>query len=98
MKQEVIVDRDLEDLIPGFLAKRQQDIATILTAIQANNYETIRIVGHTLKGIGGGYGFDKLTELGAALELAGKQQEAAKALELAQVMEEYLEVVEIKFE
>lgn len=98
MKQVVIIDRDLEDLIPGFLAKRQEDIAAILTAIQANDYETIRIVGHTLKGIGGGYGFDKLTEIGAALELAGKQQKAVKAWELAGAMKDYLEDVEIEYE
>lgn len=98
MKQVVVVDSDLEDLIPGFLAKRQEDIAAVLTAIQTNDYETIRIIGHTLKGIGGGYGFDKLTELGAALELAGKRQEAAQARELVQAMKDYLAVIEIKFE
>ncbi|WP_371362285.1 hypothetical protein SRRS_34740 [Sporomusa rhizae] len=98
MKQVVVVDSDLEDLIPGFLAKRQEDIAAVLTAIQTNDYETIRIIGHTLKGIGGGYGFDQLTELGAALELAGKRQEAAPARELVQAMKDYLAVIEIKFE
>ena len=98
MKYSVVIDRDLEDLIPGFLHKRQEDINAIVTAADSKDSETIRVIGHTLKGIGGGYGFDRITELGAAIEQAGKQQEPVRARELAQELKQYLEVVEICYE
>lgn len=98
MKHIVVVERDLEDLIPGFMQKRQDDIKAILTAVHTKDYEAIRVIGHTLKGIGAGYGFDKITELGAVIEQAGKQQDAGKAQELAQELKQYLNVVEICYE
>lgn len=98
MKNIVIVDCDLEDLIPGFINNRLQDVSTILAAAAAEDYETIRIIGHTLKGIGGGYGFDRITELGAAIEQAGKLGDAEQARQLAGQIKAYLDGVEIRYE
>ncbi|MBP2635147.1 MAG: putative cytosolic protein [Firmicutes bacterium] len=98
MDKRVVIDRDLADLIPGFIEKRQQDIAAIMAAAAASDYETIQSIGHNLKGIGGGYGFDRITRLGAAIEQAGKLQEADKVRELVQAMKTYIETVEISYE
>lgn len=98
VNNRVVIDSDLEDLIPGFIEKRQEDIQAINAAAATGDYETIINIGHNLKGIGGGYGFDRITKLGAAIEQAGKQQEGDKACELAQVMKTYLEHVEIYYE
>ena len=98
MNDCVMIDSDLEDLIPGFIEKRHGDIRAILAAAAAKDYEAIRNIGHNLKGIGGGYGFDRVTKLGAAIEQAGKQREGDKACELAQVMETYFKNVEIHYE
>lgn len=98
MDKRVVIDRDLADLIPGFIEKRQQDIEAIMTATAAGDYETVQSIGHNLKGIGGGYGFDRITKLGAAIEQAGKLMEADKVRELAQVMQAYIENVEISYE
>ena len=51
----MFADNDLADLIPGFLENRHKDVA-IQEAIEQGNYETIRVLGHTMKGAGGGYG------------------------------------------
>ncbi|HWR45559.1 Hpt domain-containing protein [Sporomusa sp.] len=98
MKDVVVIDRDLEDLIPGFLANRQTDISAIKAAVDVQDYESVRVIGHTLKGIGGGYGFERVTEIGAAVEQAGKRKDAVAAYELAQELKQYLEFVEIRYE
>lgn len=98
VNNHVVIDSDLEDLIPGFIEKRQQDVQLILTAAAAGDFEKIQNIGHNLKGIGGGYGFDRVTKLGAAIEQAARQQEGDKACELAHVMKNYLEHVEIDYE
>ena len=48
------VDRDLEDLIPGFINNRRKDAESIADALKRKDYETIRVLGHGMKGAGGG--------------------------------------------
>ncbi len=60
----VQVDADLEDLIPGYLQNRRQEVDSILQALENQDFEAIRVLGHTMKGTGGGYGFDAITEMG----------------------------------
>jgi HPt (histidine-containing phosphotransfer) domain-containing protein len=69
----VHVDPELADLIPGYLANRQKDIVAIYDAIEKRDLETIRILGHSMKGSGGGYGFDAITDIGSALEKAAQE-------------------------
>lgn len=98
MKARVKIDQELADLIPGFMDNRQNDIACLIAAIQQSDYETIRVIGHTLKGIGGGYGFSGITDLGAAIEQAAKDQDISKASRLTEALQIYLENVEIEYE
>ena len=66
----VHIDPDLEEIVPGFLENRRRDVQTLETALQQNNLGQIHIIGHRMKGDGGGYGFDAISMLGAALEQA----------------------------
>ena len=67
------VDPDLEDLIPGYLANRKKDIAAIREALEKKDLDTVRILGHSMKGSGGGYGFDAITDIGTMLEKAAEE-------------------------
>jgi len=69
----VSIDSDLEELIPGYLEGRRKDANTILAEIENNNFEEIRVIGHTMKGTGGGYGFDIITDIGKAIETGAKE-------------------------
>ncbi len=64
----VQVNPDIEELIPEFLQRRHTDIAAISDALKKGDYETIRILGHSMKGSGGGYGFDAISDIGRRLE------------------------------
>src|SRR5262245_16143506 len=70
----VHIDADLQELIPGYLENRHSDIQAMQQALAQGDYETIRLVGHSMKGSGGGYGFDTITEIGDALEQAAKDR------------------------
>ena len=67
-------DAGLAGLVPGYLARRRLDIDAIAVAIAQADFESIRIMGHNMKGSGSGYGFDGISEFGAALELAAGRQ------------------------
>lgn len=64
------IDPDLEAIVPGFLANRQRDLTTIETCLKQGDLDTIRLLGHRMKGDGGGYGFDHISTIGHRLEEA----------------------------
>lgn len=66
----VKVEADLEDLIPTFLDNRQTDIQSLDAHIADEDYEPIRIMGHSMKGYGSAYGFDEISYIGAKMEKA----------------------------
>lgn len=94
----VKIDRDLEDLIPGYLERRQEDISSIKNACGAGDFENIRILGHSMKGSGGGYGFDRITEIGRQIEESAKNKDSAAILAHTGELAEYLSRVEIVYE
>lgn len=93
----VSVDADLEDLIPEYLENRRQDCQTVLQLLENNDYEAIRVLGHTMKGTGGGYGFDAITDMGKKLEEAAKRGEASAIRQIVSELGQYLQAVEIQF-
>ena len=54
----VYIEPGLEEIVPGFLENRRRDVQTLETALQQHDLNTIRVIGHRMKGDGGGYGFD----------------------------------------
>ena len=94
----VQVDADLEDLIPGYLQNRRQDVDSILQAVEKQDFEAIRVLGHTMKGTGGGYGFDAITEMGRALEEAARDRNIPAIRQGAAALLAYLQTVEAVFQ
>jgi HPt (histidine-containing phosphotransfer) domain-containing protein len=94
----VQVDADLEDLIPGYLQNRRQDVDAILQALENQDFDTIRVLGHTMKGTGGGYGFDAITEMGRVLEAAAKDKNAQAIRQGTAALLDYLQAVEVVFQ
>ena len=91
----VHVDIDLEDLIPGFLDNRQKDIQKLESALQENDFETLRSIGHNLKGVGGGYGFSDITEMGAEIEVGARANDLDSISENIKKLSHYLSKLEI---
>ena len=94
----VKIDRDLEDLIPGYLKRRQEDISAIRNACDACDFENIRILGHSMKGSGGGYGFDQITEIGKLIEESAKNKDPERIREHTDQLAQYLTRIEVVYE
>ena len=94
----VKIDRDLEDIVPGFLANREKDLPILQQALAQQEFKTIQTLGHRMKGDGGGYGFDRITEIGGKLELAaGALNHQAIEKHLAE-LEDFLTRLRIVYE
>ena len=94
----VHVDADLEAIIPRFFELRAKDIFTINESIEKKDFETIMRLGHSMKGAGGGYGFDYISEIGRAIEEAAKKKDADEIKEWTLKLEDYLEKVEVVYD
>ncbi len=99
MSEQIIVyvDEDLEDLVPGFLENRNEDVDTIKRLIQEGNFSDIQRIGHSMKGSGGGYGFDKISELGKGIEEFSKAENKDEILKLVDDLVHYLSAVKIEY-
>jgi len=94
----VEVDEDLSDLIPGFLTNKRADIDTIFEAVARRDYAEIARIAHRIKGEGGSYGFDAMTETGRSLEHAAALRDDSAVTTLARQLLSYLDRVEIVFQ
>ncbi len=96
-KITVLVDREIQDLVPTFLTNRRRDLGSLREALKSGNFDAMRIIGHNLKGVGGGYGFHEITNIGAAIEKAGKDAQNEILADLIARYAEYLDAVEVEF-
>ena len=93
MKEPIIAtcSKDLVPLIPRYLARRREEIASLRAGLDARDFEALRIIGHSLKGSGGGYGFPALSDIGARIEKAAV---AADAAALERLLAEHADHIE----
>jgi len=92
----VKVEQDMEDVVPAYLEKRRKDVSTYRQALASRDFETLRMLGHKLKGTGGGYGFAMLTELGAAIEQSAVREDAGAVGSKVDELARYLERVQLE--
>ena len=94
----VEVDEDLSDLIPDFLTHKRADVAAILEAVKRHDYAAISSLGHRIKGDGGSYGFDSMTEMGRSLEQAAAMRDDYAVTALAHELLSYMDSVKVVFQ
>jgi HPt (histidine-containing phosphotransfer) domain-containing protein len=85
----------IADLVPEYLERRHADITILSDALVAGDMERLRVIGHSMKGSGGGYGFDGITEIGLRLEDAGRASDTAAARVAIEDLVAYLKNVEV---
>jgi CheY-like chemotaxis protein len=90
---ESLLIRKFADQIPVFLQNRRQDVAAIQHALAQGDFQTVEFLGHGMHGAGGMFGFQTITEIGAALEQAALSADAAAAHKWAGELARYLDHV-----
>ena len=66
------VPPEVQELVPGYLKQKHMDLDRLWAAINAEDYGAISRLGHQLKASGTSYGFDAFSEIGRAIEGAGR--------------------------
>ncbi|MBI4970875.1 MAG: Hpt domain-containing protein [Candidatus Omnitrophica bacterium] len=94
----VRVEGELKPLVPGYLEHRLNDIRLIRDALDRKNFEVIQQLAHILKGSGGGYGFDFISEIGDRMEVQAKSQDTNGVAQCVNELTHYLKRLEIVYE
>ncbi|HRI37814.1 MAG TPA: Hpt domain-containing protein [Nitrospira sp.] len=94
----VHIDASFEPLMPRFMANRKKEIVTMRQALTGQDFETVRSLAHGMKGVGGSYGFDRVTELAATIEQAAKSADTSIITQQLHTLEDYLNAIQITYE
>ena len=94
----VVVEKDLEDLVPVFMRNRRKEVETLRAALTALDFEQMRQLGHRMKGVGNSYGFSKVSELGKSIEDGARSRDRAALDAMIIDYADYLERVKVVYE
>ena len=97
MKTVIQIDEEIKEIIPNFLEGREKDINLFKSAIDASDFDQLESIGHKLKGNAGSYGFHKMSEYGAGIEIAAKNKELDKIKAFVEEFETHFESIEIEY-
>lgn len=97
-KYRVSIDKDLQDIVPGYLEVRRREIPELFALHSAGDMESLRKAGHKLAGSGGGYGFDRLSELGKQVKTLAQAGDAAGVAARLAELKDYIENLEVVYE
>lgn len=93
----VEIDSLLEELIPGYLTGIRNNIASIRESLLSGDFDSIKILGHNMKGSGGGYGFNDITEHGGEIERGAREKLTDVISSAVDRLEDYVNRVDVKF-
>jgi len=91
----VHIDPDIAALVPRFLNNRRKDTLEINRLLAEGNIEAIRIIGHSMAGSAGGYGFPEIGKIGKAIENAARDTDHRKIKECTAQLSAYLSTVTV---
>ena len=94
---KIQIEPGMEDVVPGYLDKRRKEIPQYQQALADQDFDTIRMLGHKMKGTGAGYGFEELTALGAALEQAALRKDIPAIRAKVDEFARYVDAVELEY-
>ncbi|HEV8096819.1 MAG TPA: PAS domain S-box protein [Burkholderiales bacterium] len=91
----VRADPKIADLVPGFLQNRRQDVVAMGLALDHDDFEVVASLGHGMKGAGASWGFQPITDIGAALEHAAGSADRDASRKWVGELSSYLDRVEV---
>ena len=93
----VKVDRELEDLMPLFMDTCKRDIDALAEGLASNDFASLRTIGHGMKGSGGAFGFEAVTDIGAIIQASALVNDRATIERQLAVLRDYQASVEIQY-
>jgi CheY-like chemotaxis protein len=82
------------DRIPAYLQNCRQNVVVMLDALDRVDFETVMSLGHQMRGSGGAYGFQAITDISAALQEAAEGADANVSRKCVEELSSYLDGID----
>jgi PAS domain S-box-containing protein len=82
------------DRVPAYLQNCRQNVIAMLDALDRVDFEAVTILAHNMRGSGGAYGFQTITDIGAALEQAAGNADTDASRKCVGELSSYLHSIE----
>jgi PAS domain S-box-containing protein len=79
--------------VPMFLENRRRDVQAMQDALTRDDFPTVRRLGHNMRGTGSSFGFQAITDLGAAIEEEASRLDAVATRHWIDELSRYLNKV-----
>jgi HPt (histidine-containing phosphotransfer) domain-containing protein len=79
------------DRIPAYLQNCRHNVVLMLDALDRVDFETVTSLAHQMRGSGGAYGFQAITDIGAAIEEAGESADDDVSRKRVRQLSSYLD-------
>ncbi|SDD14013.1 PAS/PAC sensor hybrid histidine kinase [Sphingomonas sp. YR710] len=83
----------LAQQIPAYLENCRRNVVLMGEALDQGDFEAVTILGHNMRGSGGSFGFQAITDLGGSLEQASGESDLDETRKLVGDLSLYLEQV-----
>ena len=83
----------ISDRVPAYLQNCRQNVIVMLDALDRVDFETVTSLGHQMQGSGGSFGFQAITDIGAALQQAGESADDDVSRKWVRELSDYLDGV-----
>ena len=80
----------LSQRVPAYLAHCRDIVTEMRSALAATDAETVTTLGHNLRGSGGSFGFQTITDIGTRIELAAGAGDWDLARQAIEALSDYL--------
>ncbi len=89
-----VLKSSIAEQVPAYLRNCRQNVIDMGDALDRVDFETVTILGHNMSGSGGMFGFQEITDIGAALQLAAESADNAASRKWVGELSSYLDRVE----
>jgi len=90
------IHHQFNEILPLFIQLREDEPTKIRDFLEAGDLKDIERIGHSLKGVGGSFGFPYVSELGETIENAAIDNQHEILLRSAQLLEDYIAWAKIR--
>ena len=84
-------DEEWAEMQEIYINHTSKELEKIKTQLNLDSIDSIRTFGHNIKGSGGMYGFNEVTELGLLIENAAKEGNLDSIKSNLEVLEDFLQ-------
>lgn len=94
---KIFIDKDLEDVFPGYLDNRHKELVELKTLIDNQDLGKLKVLAHRLAGNAGSYGLAFLSEVGSKMEADCLKSDLSRMSDYYSQIKVYLEELSYEY-